>query len=173
MITRVTPGGVTLRTMRGTMDFDSKLIPVLREGADVVKMIFFRKLKESLAEKYPEKDSSYIGRLSGAIINELFGVENRAEPFAAFTKENRRVILTEMKNIASDFEEMRIPLTDAIRIQFLCDSQEGIADDRILNQAKTLGILIIEREIPLPNHFMNLVRRLGSEFNLLQPFGVS
>jgi len=159
--------------MGGIMDFDSKLIPVLREGVDVVKMIFFRKLKEYLAEKYPEKDSSYICRLSGAMINELFGIVNDAEPFAGFTKENRSLILKEMKNIASEFKEMRIPLTDAIRIQFLCDSQEGIDNDMTLNQANKLGILIIGREIPLPNTFMNLVRRLGSEFNLLHPFGVS
>lgn len=155
------------------MDFDSKLIPVLREGTDVVKMIFFKKLKDALAEKYPGRDSSAIGRLAGAIINELFGSVNKAEPFASFTRENRKLILKEMRHIASDFQEMRIPLTDALRIQFLCDSQEGIADERILNQAKTLGILIVEREIPLPNTFMNLVRRLGSEFNLLHPFGLS
>ena len=154
-------------------EFESKLIPIMREGVDVIKMIFFRKLKDSFSEKYPDRDSSYISMLSGAILNNLFGVVNTAEPFASFAEENRAYINKEMKNVATELEEMRIPLTDALRIQFLCDTQEGIDTSFILEHAKTLNILLADREIPLPNHFMTLVRNLGNKFNVLNQFGTA
>jgi len=34
--------------------FDRKLIPSLREGIDVVRMIFFKNLKDYLQKKFPE-----------------------------------------------------------------------------------------------------------------------
>jgi hypothetical protein len=152
-------------------EFESKLIPVLRDGIDIIKMIFFKKLKSYLSRKYPERDSAYINKLSGAIINELFGVANMAEPFASFVNKNKDKIYAEMKDLSFELEEMLIPLTDALRIQFLCDTQEGIDSSSILARAKELNILISEREIPLPNHFMTLVRTLGIKFNLLNPIG--
>jgi len=152
-------------------EFESKLIPVLRDGIDIIRMIFFRKLTEHLSWKYPDKDKSYINRLSGAIINDLFGIKNIEEPFAGFVKKNNDKIKSEIKQISTEMEEMRIPLTDALRVQFLCDSQEGIENSSILTHANDLNILISEREIPLPNNFMTLVRSLGMKFNILNPIG--
>lgn len=149
------------------MTYESKLIPILRDGVDMIKMIFFRKLKAYLSQRYSEQEPEYISRLTGAIVNELFGIVNTAEPFASFTNENRACIREEMRLIPMVFEEMRIPLTDALRVQFLCDSQEGIDSAFMLERAGELGILISDREIPLPNHFINLVRTLGYKFNLL------
>lgn len=151
------------------MQYESKLIPALREGVDIVKMILFKKLKMHLPKKYPHKDAKHIGWLSGAIINELFGTPNPAEPFATFVAENKFFIKLEMKNITSDLPEMRIPLTDALRVQFLCDHQEGIDSSHILSQAKQLGILMMDRDAPMPAKFMGLVRKLGSSFDLLHP----
>ncbi len=62
---------------------------------------------------------------------------------------------------------LRIPITDALRVQFLCDSMEGIDSSVILLQAEELGVLLADREVPLPKNFLNLVRRLGSSFNIL------
>ncbi|QTA88440.1 hypothetical protein [Desulfonema magnum] len=155
------------------MDFESKLVPIMREGIDIIKMIFFKKLKAHLSQKYPDWEPAYIGKLSGAIINDLFGVVNTAEPFASFAKENKTHIEKEMKTIATEFEEMRIPLTDALRMQFLCDSQEGNDTPFILDRAKKFDILLVEREIPLPNHFLTMVRNLGDKFNLLHQLGTA
>ncbi|MFP5213699.1 MAG: hypothetical protein ACLGPL_09990 [Acidobacteriota bacterium] len=151
------------------MEEDSKLIPILIEGVEVVKMVFFRKLKSYLSVKYPARDVMYINRLSGAVINDLFGVKNQTEPFATFAEENSFFIREELKNIAKEFQEMRIPLTDALRIQFLCDHQEGVDSTAVLEQAKELGILIEDREVPLPARFLSLVRKLGSAFGILGP----
>ncbi|MFZ5994049.1 MAG: hypothetical protein ACOYU4_03540 [Thermodesulfobacteriota bacterium] len=151
------------------MQFESKLIPIMREGVEVIKMIFFKKLKAHLSQKYPERETSFINKLSGAIINDLFGTPNPGEPFATFVKENRACIAEEMDHIAVEFEGMRIPLTDALRVQFLCDSQEGIDSSRILTHAKELHVLLVDREVPLPRHFLDLVRKLGSAFGFLVP----
>lgn len=148
------------------MEYEGKLIPILREGVDIIKMILFKKLKTHLPKKYPHRDAKYFNWLAGAVINELFGTPNQAEPFASFVTENKFFIKLETKEIVSTFPEMRIPLTDALRVQFLCDSQEGIDSAHILTQAKQLGILLTERDVPLPAQFMGLARKLGNSFAL-------
>ena len=152
------------------MNQESKLIPVLREGVQIIKMIFFKELKTHLTRTHPERSADEIVMLAGALINELFGTPNDQEPYAAFVSRNRPVIEKQMAAIATDFENMKIPLTDALRVQFLCDDLEGIpAREDILKQAKALDILIVDREIPLPKTFMQLTRRLGAAYHLLDP----
>lgn len=149
------------------MELESKLVPILREGVDVVKMILFKKLKSAMAEKHPELDPTSINRLSGAIINDLFGNPSQEEPFKSFAEQNEALIDKELNNIAAEFSEMRIPLTDALRVSFLCDHQDGIDSSAILNRANDLGILVVDREVPLPAKFLTLVRRLGDAFDLI------
>ncbi|MCP4686983.1 MAG: hypothetical protein GY859_02975 [Desulfobacterales bacterium] len=151
------------------MEFQSKLVPVLRESIDVVKMILFKELKRHTAEKYPDKSAAWTGKLSGAILNDLFGAPNTQEPFLTFVQENGERIEAEMKNISTRFEALQIPLTDALRVQFLCDSQEGVDSEFVLSRARELGILIEDREIPLPNTFMNMVRKIGVAHEILAP----
>jgi hypothetical protein len=149
------------------VNVEHKLIPALREGVAVVKMILFRELKPYLHEKYPQRGAEFAGRLSAAVINELFGTPNPDPTFAAFAHQHRGVILDELGLLAVRHPNLRIALTDALRIQFLCDHQENIDSAAILSQAARLGILVAEREVPLPATFMNMVRALGSRLNLL------
>lgn len=147
--------------------FEKKIVPVLREGVEIVKMVLFKELRPYLAEKNPKKDSRYISQLTGAVVNELFGTLNPQEPFASFRKENKSQIKKTLKKIPKKFESLRIPLTDALRVQFLCDDHEGGGNESILTRAKETGVLMVERDIPLPKFFMNLVRRLGVAHQLL------
>jgi hypothetical protein len=149
------------------MSVESRLVPIMRGGVDVIKMIFFRKLKDHLSVTYKEKDANYISMLSGAVLNDLFGTPNEQEPFASFGVENKKEIQETLEGVSENFEEMRIPLTDALRIQFLCDSQEGHDSTETLSRAAELGILLKERDVPLPKNFLELVRRLGSAFGLI------
>ncbi len=149
------------------MDQDNRLIPALREAVDVVKMIFFKRLRSRLEEKYPEQADPYSSWLAGAVINELFGTPNREEPFLSFARSNRERVDAELAGIAEQFADLRIPLTDALRTQFLCDSQEGRDSSAILNKARELGVLLTDRELPLPGSFMELARRLGAAHDLL------
>jgi hypothetical protein len=147
--------------------FESKLIPIMREGVEMIRMIFFKQLKEYLLANNPDGDIAYCGRLAGSVINALFGTDNPAEPFASFVQNNRDRIEQELKNIPTTFEEMRIPLSDGLRVQFLCDSMEGIDSSAILVRADELDILLHDRPVPLPKNFLELVRRLGKSHNLL------
>lgn len=151
------------------MQVESKLIPIMREGIDVVKMILFKKLKDRLLIKHVGRDSAFVNKLAGAMVNDLFGTPNPEASFALFVVENEDVIASEMKTIATDLQEMRIPLTDALRMQFLCDHQEGIDSTKVLTHAKELDILIVDREVPLPASFLSLVRKLGSALHILNP----
>lgn len=151
------------------MEFESRLVPILREGVDIIKMIFFKKLRARLVEEYPDRGPEYIGKMAGAVINELFGTTNSDPSFVAFAAENKTACTQVINNIATDFEEMRIPLTDSLRTAVLCDHQEGIDNSAVLARAKELGILLVERELPLPHSFLNLVRKLGASFGLLVP----
>lgn len=145
----------------GAMTLENKLIPILREGIHIIKMVLFKTVREGLGERYTHQERTFVNQLTGAMVNELFCTPNREEPFLSFAVTNRPLIEEEMKKIAADFPELKIPLTDALRVQFLCDSQEGLDNPLLLTQARDLGILIIDRDIPLPDNFMTLARSLG------------
>jgi hypothetical protein len=149
------------------MQHESKLVLAMREAIDVIKMVFFQKIRSHLRKKYQDRDAQFINTLAGAIINQVFGSPNPDERFVAFVEQNTFFIQQEMKNISVELQEMRIPLTDALRIQFICDYQEGIDSTHVLEQAKELGILIEDRQAPLPAQFLTLARKLGSSLNIL------
>jgi len=148
---------------------DGKLVPVLREGVTVVQMILFKKLKETLPERYPDKDNTFINRLTGAIINRIFCIENLEKTFVEFAEENKSIIDKELECFPSVYDDLCIPLTDALRVQFLCDNEDGLDSKAILENAKKLGILMVERDIPLPRNFLDLVRTLGKSLNIIIP----
>jgi hypothetical protein len=150
------------------MEMESRLIPIMREGVDVIKMIFFKRLQIYLDEKYAGRGRQYINQLAGAIINDLFATPSAEEPFAGFLEQNRDRIAEEMHALAASFPELRGPLTDALRVQFLCDQQEGIDNTAMLARAKELNVLITERDVPLPKHFLDLVRILGRGLHFLE-----
>lgn len=148
---------------------DRGFIPSLREGVDVVRMIFFKKLREHCAESVPGKEPQFYGMLAGAVMNELFGTPNPEDKFVSFVAENRDIIDAELNGVATNFKELRIPLTDALRIHYLCNYQEGIAGDEVtvLARARDLGVLIEDRDVPLPKGFMELVYRVGKAHGLI------
>lgn len=152
------------------VEIDRQFIPSLREGVDMVRMIFFKQLREELAEKYPEEQTTTLGMLAAAVMNELFGTPNPEPRFATFRQEHNERIKSELAAVANMGEKMLIPLTDALRIHFLCNVQEGLASDEavVLAQAQELGILLVEREVPLPKGFMQLVHRLGQAHGFIK-----
>ncbi len=143
------------------MECDSKLIPVLREGIEIVKMIFFRDLQKVLGIKFPERDDLYRNKLAGAVINRYFGLVNPDQGFQHFANQQEEVIEDVLRNAACDLSTLRIPLTDALRTMVLCDHQDGVENTEVLAKAQEYGILMVERDLPMPNRFVELVRRLG------------
>ncbi|MBU0485900.1 MAG: hypothetical protein KKB30_15460 [Proteobacteria bacterium] len=147
--------------------FESKLVPVLREGVEVVKVVFFKELTGYLSAKFPDRERSYVNKLSGAMINNLFGTLNEQEQVVDFVQNNKAVIREEMKAIATEFDGLKILLTDALRIQFMCDGQDGVQDQGVLENARDLGILIVERNMPMPGSFISMVRKIGESVGVL------
>ena len=143
------------------MEYEKKLIPILREGIHIIKMFLYKKIRQGLSERYADRERAFVTRLTGAMINELFGTPNPEEPFLTFNRENEAIINGELETLAADYPELKIPLTDALRVQFICDSQEGVDNATVLNRAKDLGMLLLDRDFPLPDQFMNLARSLG------------
>ncbi len=150
-------------------EIERKFIPSLREGVEVVKMIFFKRLKDYLVEKYPGEEGLYCGMLAGAIINELFGIENNEKKVVDFVQDNRKRISSEFSGLGEQFADLRILLTDALRIHFLCNHQEGLVEgnEEILSRARECGILLVERDVALPKGFMELVYQVGKSYGLL------
>jgi hypothetical protein len=149
------------------MALESNLIPILREGVEVIKMIVFKDLRTHLSQKYRDEETVYLNKLAGAIINDIFGSSNAAATVDRFAEENKGRVSEVVESFALNFENLRIPLTDALRTQFLCDHQEGFDGSSVLRRAKELDILVVEREVPLPAQFVSLVRRLGGAYNIL------
>ena len=151
------------------MTFESKLIPVMREGVEVIKMIFFKDLHGSLAEEHQDWDPKFCSMITGALVNRVFGTTNDQEPFLAFNRDNKKLVDKEMGKVASRLDKMRIPLTDALRMQSLCDQMDEVDGESYLKQALKSGVLIEERELPMPNSFVDMVRRMGKAFGLIIP----
>lgn len=132
-----------------------------------MQMIFFKEVRTVVTDNHPDKESSYLSMLAGAIINDVFGTPNQEERFVNFYSENRGVIEQELLSLPDKCPDILPPLTDALRIQSLCDHQEGGDSSHVLAKANELGILVVDREIPLPSTFMTLVRILGEQHNLI------
>lgn len=149
--------------------FESKLLPILRQGVAIVKMVFFKRLKEHLSNRYPDREEAFINSLAASVVNDLFGTHPTEGPCASFLAENSDLIQKTLKVVPFELIDMMVPLTDALRVQVLCDKQEGSDSLAILMHANELKILLVPREIPLPTQFMKLVRELGRQYDLLLP----
>lgn len=145
------------------------LVPTLRQGIDIIKMVLFKELKPHLEQHYPHLNAEESGRLTGAVINHLFGIDDLEKTMESFTAAHKRRIDAEVAAFAEDFDHLRIPVTDALRVQYLCDSHEGINSEAILEKAEKLKILISERAVPLPGAFMSIVRSFGVAYNIIEP----
>ena len=154
------------------MTQQSRLIPILREGVAVIKLILFKELKTRLAQKHPDLSDKDTNLLSGAVINTLFGTPNKDPQFKAFLKAGQAVIDQELSALPIEFPHLQVPITDALRIQFLCDSLEGINNETGLLQAKEKGILLVNREVPLPKTFISLAKTLGVSYRILSPMSL-
>jgi hypothetical protein len=148
----------------------SRLIPVLREGICVVQMVLFKELRALLTRKYPDRDVPSIAMLTGAVTNELFGTLNPEEKFQDFRRQNRADIEQELLGLARELPFLTAPLTDALRMLALCDlqeKQESADNTRLLTQAADIGLLLTERELPLPSTFITMARSLGDTHHLI------
>lgn len=148
---------------------NSKLIHSLREAVGLVQMILFKELRDGLQKKKPKSDKTEISMLAGAITNEIFGTRNPEEKFKRFLEANKGEIEQELLGLKDSYNFLCRHITDALRIQALCDSQEGSDSSETLIQAKTFGYLLDSREIPLPSTFMTIIRDLGRQHNLTVP----
>jgi len=151
------------------VEFESKLIPILREGVDMVKMIIFMQLRKSLTTSNPDWQRDYSNKITGAVVNELFCLDNTDPEFLKFVEQNHTQVESGLACFCKDQQELFIPLTDALRIMVLCDHQEGVDRSSILQRAGDLGVLLLDRPMAMPNKFIELVRRLGTSFGLLNP----
>ncbi len=155
------------------MENNRGLIQSLREGVDMVRMIFFMQAKQVFSNEYTDKGDDFPKLLAGAMLNRLFGTPNPESPYKEFAERYKKLIDEELTKVPKRFPELLIPLTDALRIHFLCNHCEGMPDlsAKILARAKDMGILLEDRDTPLPKGFMNLVHRLGKAYGLIYDQG--
>jgi len=150
-------------------EFESRLIPILREAVEMVKLICYARLRPQLDLRHPELAADQRGLLAGAVINELFGTPTPEGRFQRFVTEHRLHIDAELQEFSHNLEELRIPVTDALRVQYVCDRIEKTDSADVLRQADRLGILLRDREVPMPAKFVHLVRTIGTAYGLLAP----
>lgn len=150
-------------------ELSSTLVPVLRQGIDVLKMILWKELKGLVGTRYPDEAPEDAAKLCAAVLNELFGTTNLEEAHARFAAHRRAQIDELLRSLPTELPALREPLTDALRVQFLCDAEEGIDSEPILTLAAELGLLAKDREVPLPRTFMHLARVLGIAHGILDP----
>ncbi len=148
---------------------DSRIIPVMREAVFMVQMILFRTLKDNISCRYQDWTGEQHTRLAGAVVNNLFGSHPSDPAVADFARQNRELVEEELRGLAGRCSHLAPHLTDALRMQTICDNQEGIHSIPSLLMARALGILQEERPLPLPSTFMTTVRQLAAEHGLVEP----
>ncbi len=149
--------------------FDSKLIPVMREAVLTVQMVLYRNLKKKVADRYSDWPEEKHGRLAGAVVNNLYGTEAVDPAVGHFARENRELVEDELRCLADHCSDLIPFLTDSLRMQTICDNQEGIHSLGSLLMARALGILREDRELPLPSTFMLSVRNLAAVHGIIEP----
>ncbi len=146
---------------------ESRLFAALREGICVMQMVLYKEVRALLGRKYPSRDPQLLAMLTGALTNELFGTLNREEKFVKFHQQNQADIEQELLSLARELPHLRAPLTDALRMQALCDNREEKDSVKILQQAADIGLLLSDREMPMPSSFLIKMRNLGNEHQLV------
>ncbi len=146
---------------------DSKVIPVMREAVATVQMILYGTLKKKLADRYIQLDKIEYNRLIGCIVNDIFGTPAQDHESVQFAREHLDTIEIELRELAENVPDLLPVLTDAMRMQTLCDHEEGVNSIPTLLRARALNILQEDRPIPLPSTFMILVRQQGAKYGLL------
>lgn len=124
----------------------TRLLNILREGIGLVQMIFYRETKEFLVSRDKERDSAEAALLAGAITGEVFGALNPGEKFVLFRQQHWPEIEQELLSLSSNLPELCQHITDALRVQALCDHQEGNNSTALLLKAKSNGYLREERK---------------------------
>ncbi len=152
---------------------DSKVIPVMREAVVTVQMVLFGQLKDKLAEKFSGRDKNEFVRIVGCIVSDLFGTPARDKESVEFAREHLDEVEKELWSIKDYVPEMLPFLTDALRMQTLCDHEEGVNSLPTLLRARAVGVLQEERSIPMPSTFMLAVRQMGSQYGLLEKMEVT
>ncbi len=158
-----------METEDGEPRVSSKLIPVIREAVTTVQMVAYKILVADIAGRRLELAETDRRQLAGAVINNLFGSEPSDPEVRAFQRGNRELVEEELHLLATSLKTLSPSLTDALRMQTICDNQEGLHSIPSLLMAKTLGVLQEERALPMPSTFMLSVRSLAVHHGLVEP----
>jgi hypothetical protein len=149
-------------------EFDTEIVPVMREAVAMVQMILFQRLRENIRLRYQDWPEQERTRLAGAAVNNLYGTDPADQQVNSFAREHRQLIEEELRGLHSSVADLVPHITDSLRMQTICDNHEGIHSIPCLLLAKELGILDEERVLPMPSTFMLSVRKLGAECGLIK-----
>lgn len=148
---------------------NSQLVQSLREAVSLVQMILFKEVRSNIEKTQQDIDKTEQSMLAGAIVNDVFGTPNPETRFQKFREKNWGVIEQELLSLHVNCSFLCRHITDALRIQTLCDDQEGEDSSLTLIKAKEYGYLLEDREVPLPSTFMSVIRELGKKYGLIVP----
>jgi len=149
-------------------EFDAKIVPVMREAIVMIQMILYQRLKEDVQARYQDWSEQEKIWLAGAVVNNLFGTEAADPAVNAFARKQRELVEQELRGLKDRVGDLVPHLTDAMRMQTICDNHEGIHSIPCLLMAKELGLLDEERVLPMPSTFMIAVRKIGAEYGLVE-----
>ncbi|WP_035273428.1 hypothetical protein [Desulfogranum japonicum] len=158
-----------METQNGEPRVSKKLIPVIREAITTVQMVAYKVLVTDIAERKQELALQEQRQLAGAVINNLFGTEPSDPEVSIYHRQHRDMVEEELRQLATSLQVLCPYLTDALRMQTICDNQEGVHSIPSLLMAKTLGLLQEERALPMPSTFMLSVRSLAVHHGLVEP----
>ena len=141
-----------------------KLVPSLRKAMQLIKIVVYVKVKKISVQHQPKFDENAIRQLTAQFMNIMFDAQYPTGKFSdiAGLEDVQQIILS----VSLEHPELTTLITDTLRIQYLCDQETGLDRKEPLVNAEKLGILQVDRSIPLPKSFIELANRLGNDYGL-------
>lgn len=150
--------------MFGAKRLASKMI----QGVDVVKLVLYKVLTDEFSKRYQAKGEEFYKTLAGATINEIFCCHN--EKSQLVFDDNKKTVIDEIKNLGTNYSELKRPITDALRVFIEANSMlSGKLQDNfqeVFNNAIERGIFIKGGENPEPKTFLEMTEELIKKYNI-------
>ena len=133
-------------------------------GVDMIKLVLYEIFIDEFSEKYQDAGENFYGPLAGATINEIFGHHNKNSQ--AFFEGNEDLIVKEIIAFGIKHQELKRPVTDAIRVLSVARSilDKSIPIEHyaeVCNKAIDRGIFIKGGDKPNPKDFLQMAQRLA------------
>ena len=150
------------------MKYKGELLKDLILGVDRIKIVVYVVLIKFYSKKYQNSNSEFYKTLATTSVNEIFGQHNKNSEI--FFKDNKDEIIEGIITLGINYQELKQPITDALRILSVVRFQvEKIHPEHyinVCNNAMERGVFINGGDKPNPALFLRMAVQLANDYGV-------